>query len=175
MDPASVICASVASISLALGAVSAAASVARRMWAAGFPLPVRSIATMVAMASLLAVASRPRPAVASIEPPAVRFADGPTSGPSDDEPFVGAPDGSPTPPDTARERAMVGPTTIHVVAPGDCLWRIARSVLAERTGGQPTRAAIARFWPAIYVANSAVIGDDPNLIFPGQHLEIPEG
>ncbi|MFC0601375.1 transglycosylase family protein [Streptomyces palmae] len=29
-------------------------------------------------------------------------------------------------------------------------------------------------WPALYQANTEVIGDDPDLILPGQHLELPK-
>ena len=42
-------------------------------------------------------------------------------------------------------------------------------------GVDPSNAEIARFWPAIYEANRGTIGENPNLIFPGQRLVIPEG
>lgn len=48
------------------------------------------------------------------------------------------------------------------VRPGDTLYDI-----ADRFYGDPTR------WPDIYDANRDVIGEDPNLIFPGQWLKIP--
>ena len=52
--------------------------------------------------------------------------------------------------------------TTHTVVPGDTLWDISGAYY-----GDPTR------WPEIYAANTGVIGGDPNLIFPGQVLQIP--
>jgi hypothetical protein len=62
-----------------------------------------------------------------------------------------------------------------VVRPGDSLWRIAARQLAARSGATapPTAAQIAREWPRWYAANRAVIGPDPNLIYPGQRLTPP--
>ncbi|HEX2239805.1 MAG TPA: LysM domain-containing protein [Actinomycetota bacterium] len=57
----------------------------------------------------------------------------------------------------------------HVVMPGDSLWSIARSWLGT---DDPER--IAAVWPLIYRANKGVIGPDPNLIRPGQVLEMPD-
>ncbi len=56
-----------------------------------------------------------------------------------------------------------------VVVRGDSLWRIA----AEHLGPQATDAEIAEAWPAWYEANADVIGEDPDLIYPGQELRIP--
>ena len=47
----------------------------------------------------------------------------------------------------------------YTVQPGDCL-----SLIADAYG-------IA--WPDLYAANAGIIGDNPNLIFPGQVLTIP--
>ncbi|WP_347404516.1 transglycosylase family protein [Streptomyces sp. MST-110588] len=60
--------------------------------------------------------------------------------------------------DTHRDHPPV--RTDYVVRPGDNL-----SVIAEdsRTPGG---------WPALYKANKDVIGDDPDLILPGQRLEV---
>jgi nucleoid-associated protein YgaU len=49
-----------------------------------------------------------------------------------------------------------------VVVRGDYL-----SKIAQRFYGN------GNLWPKIYAANKAVIGPDPNLIFPGQSLVIP--
>ena len=55
------------------------------------------------------------------------------------------------------------------VRPGDTLWAIARRTLpADATGADI--AAATRAWHA---ANRAVIGDDPDLIFPAQRLVPP--
>ncbi|MEN8114001.1 MAG: LysM peptidoglycan-binding domain-containing protein [Actinomycetota bacterium] len=176
MDPAIAFCATVAAVALMTSALVGVVPAARRIAAIRVPLPIRSVAAVVAMASLLAVVSRPRPAGASVEPPVVRLTDTPTVGPDEAdepeterevEPAVGAA--------THRARRTDATGATYVVEPGDCLWRIARATLAERTGRSPAGAEIARFWRAIYTANRAVIGDDPNLIFPGQHLDIPEG
>jgi len=53
---------------------------------------------------------------------------------------------------------------IYVVKPGDTL-----SEIAEHFYGNGTEP----FWRRIYNANRAVIGNDPNLIKPGEVLKIP--
>jgi nucleoid-associated protein YgaU len=50
----------------------------------------------------------------------------------------------------------------YVVANGDYLSKIALKFYGN-----------GNLWPKIYSANQAVIGGDPNLIFPGQTLIIP--
>jgi LysM domain len=67
----------------------------------------------------------------------------------------------------APERRTGPAATVVVVAPGDTLWDIA----ARRSPGASAHQ-IAQRWQAIYTANRAVIGDDPDLIEPGQHLVI---
>jgi nucleoid-associated protein YgaU len=54
------------------------------------------------------------------------------------------------------------------VLPGDTLWSIA----AERLGTDDIRR-IARYWPRIHRANREVIGPNPDLLRPGQVLELP--
>jgi hypothetical protein len=56
------------------------------------------------------------------------------------------------------------------VQPGDSLWLIA----AHRLGPDATYAQIAAEWPAWYGANRPVVGDNPNLLLPGQHLSTPD-
>lgn len=56
----------------------------------------------------------------------------------------------------------------RVVRPGDSLWGIAASIVDETDP-----AAIARVWPRIYRQNRALIGNDPNLVLPGQVLRLP--
>jgi nucleoid-associated protein YgaU len=51
---------------------------------------------------------------------------------------------------------------IHVVQPGDTLWRIAAEL-----AGNPHR------WPLLYRANRDQI-KDPSLLHPGQRLTIPD-
>jgi hypothetical protein len=52
---------------------------------------------------------------------------------------------------------------------GDTLWSIA----ARHLGPAATDVEIARAWPAWWQANRDLIGDDPNLIRPGQLLQVP--
>jgi nucleoid-associated protein YgaU len=56
----------------------------------------------------------------------------------------------------------------HAVLPGDTLWSIA----AERLATDDVRR-IARYWPRIHRANREVIGPNPDLLRPGQVLELP--
>jgi LysM repeat protein len=64
------------------------------------------------------------------------------------------------PADTQREAKEVSSTTYTVVA-GDNLSKIAKNL----TGSSAN-------WQAIYNQNKGVIGDNPNLIYPGQQLVI---
>jgi nucleoid-associated protein YgaU len=64
-------------------------------------------------------------------------------------------------------------STYEVVG-GDSLWCIAAETIRARSGERATSAAVAGFWPRVYAANRRIIGEDPNLIFPGQQLIIPD-
>jgi nucleoid-associated protein YgaU len=55
------------------------------------------------------------------------------------------------------------------VREGDSLWTIA----ADELGAGATNTAIARRWPQWYAANARAIGDDPDLLLPGQVLRAP--
>lgn len=57
-----------------------------------------------------------------------------------------------------------------VVRRGDSLWSIA----ARQLGADATDGEIARAWPAWFEANRHVVGDDPDLLRPGQVLRAPE-
>jgi hypothetical protein len=75
------------------------------------------------------------------------------------------------------ERAVAPRRTHHrepdpqvvVVRPGDSLWVIARRELPPGA----TDADVIDRWHAIYAANRAVIGADPDLVRPGQRLLLP--
>ena len=56
-----------------------------------------------------------------------------------------------------------------VVHRGDTLW----SIVASRLGPDASDAEVAAAWPAWHEANRAVIGDDPDLLVPGQLLRAP--
>lgn len=52
----------------------------------------------------------------------------------------------------------------YTVVKGDSLWKI--SVEAYNDGTQ---------WPEVYSQNQEVVGDNPDLIYPGQELSLPAG
>ena len=66
-----------------------------------------------------------------------------------------------------RRRRDAAPTAdAYVVRPGDSLWSIARA--------HPAPAAdVETRWRAIWRHNRDVVGDDPDLIHPGQALRLP--
>ncbi len=68
----------------------------------------------------------------------------------------------------AEPGAAVGTDGI-VVHRGDSLWSIA----ARHLPGDADPAQVERLWHQWYLTNRAVIGDDPNLILPGQILLPP--
>jgi len=73
----------------------------------------------------------------------------------------------------ANRQQIVAPTSggSITVQSGDSLWRIARQVL----GADASNAQIAREVVAIWNVNAARIGTgDPNLIFPGQRIHLPQ-
>lgn len=63
--------------------------------------------------------------------------------------------------ETRVEQAVTGGT--YTVKSGDCLSSIARKMLGTSN------------WQALYEQNKAVIGSNPNLIYPGQVLTLPAG
>ena len=77
-------------------------------------------------------------------------------------------------PVVSTEKARPPSTTAssHVVAKGECLWRIARSHL-DAHGLPSTGSDVSKMWRAIYAQNRDLIGEDPDLIRPGQVLTIP--
>lgn len=81
-------------------------------------------------------------------------------------------------PDPDASSVGIGPlsriraVSTYTVAKGDSLWRIARTVLSAE-GSTPSGTQISEFWRAIYTSNRDLIGDDPNLIHPGQVLQLP--
>ena len=115
--------------------------------------PSRALATAVlAVVGFVAV---PRPSAAEPVPPIVRL----------EERRV----------EPSRPAAPSGlATTTYEVIGGDSLWCIAASTIRARSGERPTSAAVAGFWPRVYEANRRLIGDDPNLILPGQQLTVPD-
>lgn len=81
-------------------------------------------------------------------------------------------DGLPLPDLPTRQRPIRQHWSTGTVAvrPGDCLWTIAERALPPHASD----AAVSRHVDAWYAANTATIGPDPDLIFPGTHLDRPE-
>lgn len=70
----------------------------------------------------------------------------------------------PDPPPSERHAAAVR------VRPGDTLWSIA----AHSLGATASPDQVAASWPRWYAANRQLIGPDPSLIHPGEHLVPPD-
>lgn len=68
----------------------------------------------------------------------------------------------PTAKDPSRAGQPNGMPKTYTVVKGGCLWYIAKRFYGK--GGE---------WPKIYSANKAIIGGNPNLIYPGQVFTIP--
>ncbi len=117
----------------------------------------------------------PEPELAPLpEPERAPAADEPTASPrgwTPDAPVVRAQ------PDLRVLSPAPRPGTSHdapaevVVQRGDTLWSIA----ARHLGPDASDAEIAHAWPAWFEANRGVVGDDPDLLRPGQVLRAPEG
>ncbi|MDX6316862.1 MAG: hypothetical protein QOD35_262 [Nocardioidaceae bacterium] len=73
-------------------------------------------------------------------------------------------------PEVAASTAAGSPER-RTVRRGDSLWRIARDELAPGAAD----SAVCREVAAVYAANRAVIGPDPDLILPGTELTLPGG
>jgi len=125
---------------------------ARRIGAIEPRIPSGRIGGAVVLCAALGGLARSAPVVAAIAPITSRAA--PTATPTSPEP----------------QPRLDGP---YVVKPGDSLWAIAcRHLLAGEASTED--ASVDRMWRAIYAANRQVIGEDPDLIYPGTQLTIPE-
>ena len=74
-----------------------------------------------------------------------------------------------TPPRASVPRTAVPRTTTVVVRPGDTLWDLAGRSLAAPVSDADRAAE----WPRWWAANRDVVGDDPDLLLPGQRLDAP--
>jgi LysM repeat protein len=118
-------------------------------------------------ASIAVVAALAAPAAASAQappkapPPVMHLIDDTPARPA---PTPGLPAPAPAAPATA-------PTT-YSVQPGDCLWDITERLLAQRLGRAPRDDEVVPAWRDLEAANAEV--RDPNLIFVGQVLRVPQ-
>lgn len=76
---------------------------------------------------------------------------------------VTKPSAEPEPEEEKEEAKSEIKGTTYTVKRGDCLWNIARSFYGN-----------GALYTKIYEANRGVIGNNPNLIYPGQVFIIPE-
>jgi hypothetical protein len=79
--------------------------------------------------------------------------------------------GRPVPPalSSSVPPRLANPSTAVVVQPGDTLWGIA----AQRLGPGASDRQIGQQWPRWWAVNRQAIGNDPDLINPGQRLTPP--
>jgi hypothetical protein len=111
-------------------------------------------------------ADPPSPAFRPTLPPRIADQPGPAFRPTP-PPRVADPSRSRLLAPTPRARASAH--DLVTVRRGDTLWSITRRHL----GREATDLQVAHEWPRWYAANRAVIGDDPNVIRPGQLLRPP--
>lgn len=75
---------------------------------------------------------------------------------------------APSAPRPDRVPRETEPTEV-VVRPGDSLWTIAATAL----GPGADSATVTAYWQRIHLLNRRVVGADPDVILPGQHLALP--
>lgn len=65
---------------------------------------------------------------------------------------------------------------LHRVEAGESLWSIARDALTHRRGRVPTDAEITPYWQDVVEHNRSALADpdNPDLIFPGDEIALPE-
>lgn len=86
------------------------------------------------------------------------------------QPTVPPPGGGLLVKEVRESRSIMTPATAEIIVrPGDSLWAIA----ARHLGPQATDVQIAEAWPHWHAANRDLIGDNPDLLQPGQALRPP--
>jgi nucleoid-associated protein YgaU len=138
-----------------LGALTSAAAIARLA-----PPTVRTLVQVIVSTGLLAALTGTSLASAAV--PAHPHAAAPGNPINLDWPGL-------PPPTVAPSRSAPQSPAEVVVQPGDTLWTIAARHLVPHADP----AAVAAAWPQWWRANHSVIGNNPNLIHPGQHLAVP--
>ncbi len=166
MDPASQLAGTVAAAGAAYLVAGLVLDGVR--WVTRTSLPgLPSLRPLFAAIALLAMLGRIGPAAATTPPPAQRLGNGGAGPAVDAGPLVTIDAAAVGQPPAAGVPAPGGTYTVQT---GDSLWSVARRAL----GDGARIADVASYWPLVYSANAAVIGSDPDLIHPGQELELPE-
>jgi hypothetical protein len=153
------------------------------IWAAGVSLvlsPASAVAEGIASPSASATVTATAPSVGW--PIDQNAAPSMVSGTPQSGPTINWPSITPPPSTTAPRTGAPPPSTIQpprhaataaeadvTVRPGDSLWLIA----AHRLGPNISDERTAAEWPRWYAVNRAAIGDNADLLMPGQHLSAP--
>lgn len=76
------------------------------------------------------------------------------------------------PGDPAPDVEEMGEWTVE---PGDHMWEIAEETLRDELGREPTDAEVTPYWRSVIAANQDNLRppEDPDLIYPGQVLDVP--
>lgn len=161
MESAAIIPAAVAGVAAVAVAIEGIRAVTVAVAGRALPRPrimIRLLGPLLVVASMARSAG---PAAATTPPPILRLP-------------VPQPGAQPDPQGPAATPVrFASPAPRYTVQPGDSLWAIACRQL-RASGAGASSVDIDRYWRHIYEANRAVIGDDPDLIFPGQILDLPE-
>jgi len=101
-----------------------------------------------------------------------------TTTPINESPTEPTPSTAPLPPAPMPDRPsllVTLETDRHTVTDGENLWAIAEGHLAAKLGMEPTEGALAEYWRRLVAMNTPTLrSGDPNLIFPGEMLALPE-
>ncbi|WP_134742171.1 LysM peptidoglycan-binding domain-containing protein [Nocardioides sp. 503] len=131
----------------------------------GVPRAARRVLLVACGVALLGAAAAPAPATPGV---VHHDPDRPTRSALQGLPLPDRPVGGLRAPQPAPA-SPVSPVAV-VVAPGDSLWAIAAARLGPGAGDAET----ATYCRRLYLLNRTTVGDDPDLLRPGQRLVLPD-